>query len=76
MKQVDIPNIPTAEYWRKLVSRGKYPLIFSDELNEGLSNTHNVTGFDTKLTDYCRVGGSSYINEMQAKKFTKKYKKF
>ncbi|MFA5022452.1 MAG: PEP-utilizing enzyme [Patescibacteria group bacterium] len=64
-----MPNIPSAQNWRKIVSRGKYPLLFVHELNIGLLNTHRVTGFKTKLTSYARVKGASYLFEPEAQKF-------
>lgn len=68
-------KIPSAENWRKIVSRGKYPLLFIYELGHGLFNIHKITGFKTKLSDYCRVVGGSYVSEKQAQKFEKEVSK-
>ncbi|MGA2418029.1 MAG: PEP-utilizing enzyme [Candidatus Staskawiczbacteria bacterium] len=66
---MDLSKIPSAENWRKIVSRGKYPFLWLFEINNGLLDTNKITGLKTKMTNYCRVGGNSYIYEDQAIKF-------
>ena len=65
-----INRLPPAQDWRKIVSRGKYPLLFVYELNQGLLGTHYVVGFSTaKLKNYCRISGGSYLYEPEVRPF-------
>lgn len=72
---MDLSKIPSAENWRKIVSRGKYPLIFMYELNQGLLNTHKITGFKTRMKNYGRTGGSSYLYEPEVQPFIAELRK-
>lgn len=65
-------NIPPAQNWRRIVSRGKYPMLLIYELNQGLLNTHKVTGFKIRLEHYCRFHGASYLYEPEAQQFIAK----
>ena len=62
-------RIPAPQNWRKILSRGKYPLLFIYELNHGLLGTHQVTGFKVRMESYLRGWGSSYISEKEAQAF-------
>jgi phosphohistidine swiveling domain-containing protein len=67
-------SIPAKENWRKVVSRGKYPMLLLSELKEGLKNTHLAIGTKTRLKSYCRFTGASYLYELEAKKLIKELK--
>ena len=62
-------QIPQAQYWRKIVSRGKYPLLFIYELNQGLLHTHEILGCKTRMRNYCRFYGSSYLYLPEVERF-------
>jgi len=64
-------KIPPVQNWRKIVARGKYPLLLIYELNQGLSKTHLVGNFRNRLSSYCRISGGSYISETEAQNLIK-----
>jgi len=53
--------------WRKIVSRGKYPLLLFYELNQGLLNTHKIIGMRVPMRRYMRFSDTSYIFEEEAR---------
>jgi|GEM_PF-5658829 len=68
-------KVPSAQNWRKIVSRGKYPILLIWELNQGLLNSHKVTGLKTRMFNYCRLSGGSYICESEAQSVVEEIKK-
>ena len=68
-------KISPANFWRRLVSYSKYPLLFSYELGQGLIGSHKVVGFKARMRSYCRFSGGSHIGEKEAQAFALETKK-
>lgn len=68
-------KIPPANFWRRLVSYGKYPLLFSYELAQGMAGSHKVVGFKSRIKTYCRFSGGSNVAEEEAQAFAFETKK-
>ncbi|MDD5110826.1 MAG: hypothetical protein PHI63_06495, partial [Patescibacteria group bacterium] len=64
-----LDTLPPAQDWRKIVSRGKYPLLLVYELNQGLLHTHTVAESAVRLKNYCRISGGSYLYEPEVQQF-------
>lgn len=60
-------KLPSAENWRKIVSRGNIPLLLLYELAVSIKNIHKVIGCKAKITKYIRVG-STYLYEPEVQK--------
>lgn len=72
--QSHFQNMPSAENWRKIVSRGRLPLLLLYELAVSIKNIHKVIGCKTKITKYCRAG-STYLYEPEAQNIVKELRK-
>ncbi|MFA6214997.1 MAG: PEP-utilizing enzyme [Patescibacteria group bacterium] len=64
-------KIPSAQNWRKIVARGKYPTLLIYELNQGLLRTHRVGNFKSRIKTYCRISGGSYLSESESQALIK-----